>query len=105
MTEAKDTAITTDYVMSLIESNPLRLEAIKAVVGAQLLSQAEITFKGGYMEGYPDGFQDGGKVGRGEVVKEIGLHCYIWYDEDNKKHVSIDMESWQAKLKEWGIKK
>ena len=43
------------------------------------------------------------QMGRKEVLDSIGLCVYVWHDEENKVHLCIDQESWQTKLKEWGI--
>ena len=53
-----------------------------------LKAQAEISFKAGIRE----------------VVGALGLCCYIWHDEENKAHLCLDQEAWQARLKEWGLK-
>jgi len=45
------------------------------------------------------------KAGIKEVVEFVGEIVYLWHDEENKAHICLDKELWQAKLKKWGIGK
>jgi len=76
-----------------------------------LQSQAKISFKAGMEYGnqksYEIGVEEGKVIGIAEGIKEvvskIGEFCYIWHDENNKAHISIDMKLWKDQLKEWGM--
>ena len=46
--------------------------------------------------------KDNYERGMREIVGELGLHCYLWHDEDNKQHICIG-DTWQEFLKEKGL--
>ena len=43
------------------------------------------------------------KAGMREVAGKVGEFCYIWHDDNNKAHVSLDKVAWQAFLQEQGL--
>ncbi len=103
MLEAKDTVMSKEQLnvyWSLVSGSSDVRRAIEA--------QAEISFKIGKTAGVAESLipsikaiEASRKEGRREVVEELGLHCYLWHDENNKQHICIDMDTWQVKLKEW----
>ena len=71
---------------------------------------AQLAFKAGYTKGVDnrevagdEEFKAGKKVGTREVVEFVGKNCYLIHDEENKPHVCLDKEAWQAFLKSKGI--
>lgn len=88
--EAKDTVMGQQDMIRLGGS-----WGMKQVRVAQ--AQAEISFKAGQESGcYAEGWANGIR----EVVEFVLLYAY-----DTNGDIHIIGESWQAKLKEWGIEK